>query len=125
MSEYKELTEVLLVLIKAKELIKDEDNWTREVHARNIKDMPVDTFSNTACKFCVLGAIHRVCGSFTSGGFIGKTSGLLAKSLPDGPSSVWEYNDFYETTHKDILELFDKGINSIKVKLQEVQKNEG
>lgn len=50
----------LQLLVEARALIADRQNWTVAYEARAFDDTPVDPLDHRACKFCALGALRRV-----------------------------------------------------------------
>jgi len=48
------------ILKDVKELIKNKENWTRNVQARAADDRVVGAENDKACKFCIAGALSKV-----------------------------------------------------------------
>ena len=101
------------VLIKAKTLIKDPENWTQRVSARDNLYEPVPVMSRNAVCFCTYGAVDRALGLEKSVHYHEVTRPLReACAAISGSSKVAEYNDTH--THLEVLALFDKAIELAK-----------
>ena len=101
------------VLIKAKTLIQDPENWTQGVLARDNLYEPVPATSRNAVCFCTYGAVDRALGLENSIQYHEVTR-LLRKvcAAISGSSMVAVYNDTH--THPEVLALFDKAIELAK-----------
>lgn len=97
------------VLEKAKAIIADPFHWTKGAFARNSHGTTViDVTSEDACSFCALGALVRVMENETDYNHARDILELCVgdKNFPNVPA----FNDASETTHADILALFDCAI---------------
>ena len=94
-------------LTKAKSLIENPDNW--------IKEQSYDGRG----RYCAHGARQKACGVLDEPAlWLSPISILAAQALyntmPDSFQTVGEYNDHPTTTHKDILDWFDRAIEYAK-----------
>ena len=94
------------VLIKARELISDPNNWTAHAYARDAKGERVEINSPAACKFCALGAVQRVIGRPHDPSLSRKAWNALHEQTSD--YSVASVND--NEGHAAVMEMFDKAI---------------
>lgn len=104
----------LEALNRAKQLISNPEDWTKSVFARNKVGKAVATWSTDAVCFCALGSIQKAYYEM----------GFTIVRLNESGASLWlnktcsneygratqDYNDDTGTTHKDIMNLFDKTI---------------
>lgn len=97
--ENKTNEEIKETLIKAKEIISDPDKW--------IKDNYYDP-DREGC-YCSLGALGMAEDGHPSG-FSFSLKYYLSEGLPEGLYSVADFNDDPETTHSDVMAMFDKAI---------------
>lgn len=96
-------------LRKAKALISDPENWNKDGEWYRGKDPESDCM-------CAYGAIMRVTGKFTE--WPSKeyyTQPMEAASLELFNDEVIEVNDHPDTTHDDIMALFDRAIELAEV----------
>ena len=98
----------LRVLMRARELLADEQRWCRRTYARGWRGIPVPVQSAGAHRFCALGAIMRA-------------GGELELPIDDAHSvlewqtvrPVQDWNDDPVQSHRDVLAAFDACIISI------------
>lgn len=95
-------------------LIPDEEKWTKEVFARDVSDKEVGVFEETACKFCLRGAImHAAFNLSQSKEFAlyvdyytnDKYFGLICWNHERGIEPLHEFND--RATYDQIVKFFD------------------
>ena len=100
------------ILIEARKLIENKDNWTQFVYARDIRGLKVVEDSPVACRFCLLGALNRVARSDRET-YHRAIVALTAAQLELFPDTfkLTEVNDFYG--HEAVLRLLDQAIKSI------------
>lgn len=123
------------LLKKAKEVVKNPHHWVQDDYAVNAKGDRVDVGNETACRFCMMGAFRkavfgtdtetRSSAAFNSGG--GNPASHLtsveiraARSAwefvekqfvkPKGFNSIVSFNDARETSHEDVIGVFDAAI---------------
>lgn len=93
------------ILIKAKALIADPNYWTKGTYFRDRKDNECGI--NMACKFCSIGAVHKVAPYCLGNGALT----ALANSI-NGPEPLYLYNDTH--THAEVMAVWDKAIEESK-----------
>lgn len=84
-------------LIAAKALIDTPEKWIK------------GAYRNGDC-YCTVGALRAVIGR---GKPFAPEKTLLGRFIPEGWSNVVRYNDHPDTTHSDIMELFQLAIDSL------------
>lgn len=94
------------ILIEAKELISNPENWTKGVWSRNKSGDTVLVFSSSAACFCVIGAAVRVSGCTTT------ASRVSNLSLDKLGVTCGRYNDNH--SHPEVLQFMDKLIEAAK-----------
>lgn len=111
--------ETIETLVAARHLISTPERWTQRYVARDVRDEFASPESAEACKFCAFGAITRVfgyaCGSPAA-------DALNAAAVRRGFQAdehneldpVEVFNDAEETTHADVLALFDEAIEALR-----------
>lgn len=94
----------------AKAGIEDPARWCKGVYARDQYGIEVDSRSEHACTWCALGAVRAFADSpDSSWPFYGAAS-ALNRATPEGYDGVHEFNDREETTHADIMAVYDRAI---------------
>lgn len=89
-------------LERVRELLSDRKRWTKGTYARTGNNRDVDVFDPKAAKFCILGAIRRVNGTYTQ-----EAADAFDSLTDDDPAG---FNDKRGTTHTDLLAVIDKAI---------------
>lgn len=103
------------ILKKARKLITTSSKWTKGVLAGDKDGVPVPPCDRRAVCWCASGAIIKAAGGVWKAGPAWRPlEDLLFKmqwrhSIPD---SIPGFND--NSTHKQVLALFDKAIKSLK-----------
>lgn len=92
------------LLMNAKLLIQEPENWIKGAFARSAKGRKVNIQSPKACRFCAYGAMLHLDGSVGAYQLLNELTheGLIA------------FNDAPDTTHPMIMRLFDKAIRRAK-----------
>lgn len=99
----------LSVLLRARELIADEERWCRRTYARGWRGIPVPVQSAGAHRFCALGAIMR------AGGELGLPVDDAHSALEwQTVRPVQDWNDDPAHTHRDVVTAFDASIAAIE-----------
>lgn len=99
----------VLILESAKKLISDEDAWTKGI-----------LYRKHTGSYCIIGAIHRIIGplpcNLEEKKVTNRIEQIMNPFLPQkkGFRSVFEFNDDQRTTHKQIMNLFDRAIKHYK-----------
>lgn len=91
------------ILKKARELIKDPENWTQKACARDKYGYEVEVDSKEAYCFCTIGAIAKVSGRSTDG-----DARNVLRDIIGGSRSIANFNDGH--THPQVLDVFDRAI---------------
>jgi hypothetical protein len=99
----------LRVLVRARELIADEQSWCRRAFARGWGGIPVPLQSAAARRFCAVGAIRRA----------SRELGLSARDAHTALEwqtvcPVPDWNDDRARTHSDVLAAFDAAIVTLE-----------
>lgn len=108
------------ILEKAREKIAEESKWTKGALARTATGARItkdDGFGAASC-FCSVGAVRVICPEFSENR--GQASFKLWQAVNEGVAdealkrvvAVW--NDATETTHADVLRVFDRAIELAK-----------
>jgi hypothetical protein len=99
----------LRVLVRARELITEEQRWCRRTYARGWRGIPVPVQSAGAHRFCALGAIMR------AGGELGLPVDDAHSALEwQTVRPVQDWNDDPAHAHRDVLAAFDASIVAIE-----------
>lgn len=113
------------ILIKAKEVIVNPENWIQNYYAYNKNGSPVGrgTHPDAVC-FCSVGALQKVVGSnvpdnaseeFLNSNKIRELTKVLGEAAGE---TITEYNDSH--THSAVMEVWDKAIElSLQNELEE------
>lgn len=102
------MTNIAQVLRDARALIDTPDKWTK------------GKFENGGC-YCALGAVAKVCGFDPRNAWLGEMDAVhraLDASLPFGFEATPDFNDHRNTTHADVMALFDRAIAAAEVEKQ-------
>jgi hypothetical protein len=106
------------ILREARALIDTPEKWAKGYYAFGPDGSTRDIEDPEACRFCVRGALFRIESRF---GYMveAEASKAIYKAVPDavripadeiGNNAVVVFNDHPETTHAEILALFDRAI---------------
>ena len=108
----------------ARDKIKDPKNWNKNNPAQDTDGKQIEPFSDKACSWCALGAVRAIfpIGVIDLYGLRMETytdfcTFQTAKQLLDTHTSHYDitfFNDHHDTTHGDVLALFDKAIAASK-----------
>ena len=107
------------LLIAAKELISDPARWTKGAGARDAKGVSCNTDAPEAVCWCSAGAIYRTTLSGEcldeARRELSKAARKLAPELFGDQAFFTDYvglNDAKETTHADVMKMFDTAIGA-------------
>ena len=97
---------------KVRDVLSDESKWTQAAYARDKDDIAVGVTSESACKWCLMGAIFGVAKDINEEKEI---INCLRDFLPKIDIVVYNYdvvvyNDAEDTKYEDITNLLDKAI---------------
>ena len=108
----------LELLVRAKAKIERPEHWTKGMYARtDTRDQCVPG-SSRAEQWCAVGALHAMAVEMGESSFRSKELFLaeraLENCLPKNAlrDAVTTYNDSEQTTHADIMELYDCAIKA-------------
>jgi hypothetical protein len=107
------------LLIAARSLIETPEKWTQGVGARSVFGDQRSALSPEAVCFCADGALYRA-GEPDFGGPIYNLAvralnrSLVGEGSPYDPYNYIEFNDAGDTTHADVLAMFDRAISATK-----------
>lgn len=99
------------ILVEARELISDEENWNQEFFALDEVGDVVEPHSDAAKCFCARGAVMSVVGADykDSEEFY---AALDALNNHTGHHSIIVYNDSHD--HLEVLQVFNKAIADLE-----------
>lgn len=113
------MTDTLATLRAARALIADPARWCRGTEARDAQGFAVPGVSSVATCWCAIGAVRSAAGGYQWA----DAAYCLARALhPDAPNGfaaehgigeVESHNDDPETTHADVLAMFDTAIAAL------------
>lgn len=109
---------VNLVLIRAREIISDEARWIKGYYAKKKDGVKTAASSPYATCWCAVGAIIKATSEVAQKDFKRRLDieDAAATALDDiiipKFDSVANFNDHSSTTHKDVLEVFDRAIEN-------------
>ena len=100
---------ILDSLTRVRKLIEAPESWIQNNIAEDAAGNAIYSYDPTACRFCLLGAIHRV--AHAQGRALDMIECLHAvdddQQLGDG---IPEFND--SATHSEVLALLDRAISA-------------
>lgn len=99
------------ILQAARKKIEDPANWTKHAPARDSDGCLVDPKNSHATCWCTVGAFYSVTPDYDD--FL-KTVKFVNTILPDVYEKISDFNDHPETTHDQVLSLFDRAIEKAK-----------
>jgi len=109
------------ILTRAKEIITDPKRWAKGYYAFNKHQQAVASSSPRAVCWCALGAIRKAvedvtgaatCTTVFNTELADATLHMYNNLDQDRFCNISKFNDTPETTHEQILEFFDKAIQS-------------
>jgi len=102
------------VLEAARRLLADEKNWTKGRLARTSDQVPALVHGPDASCFCVMGAVEHAGGLRTNFDAKDHAVEMLEAVVSEGYyTCIEDFNDADETTHEDVLQLFDRAIRFV------------
>ncbi len=108
------------LLLAVKELIKDPNTWAQKWSALNKDGLNVSPLHPGACKFCLSGAVFKVC--IGESGYGAYNIVLLAKledHLPSDMRHIPTYNDTH--THAEVMEVLENTIKSVLIEEEQME----
>lgn len=106
----------LQILEQAKALIDTPEKWTKKAYAREKQDESsvLSYFDPKASCFCSLGALYRAGLSASCAGDVPRARRVLDRATGVDhfgfSGSIVRTNDHPDTTHTDIMAVFDRAI---------------
>lgn len=100
----------LEILQKAKELIKEREFWIKGSNATDSDRNAIAIMSPSACRFCMNGALLRITGFDGQEAIRGYDNARRALYDVLGEECLHRFNDKLDTTHEDVMSVFDKAI---------------
>jgi hypothetical protein len=100
------------LLIAARAMIPTPNDWTKGVNARDADGDPVDACDPNAVCYCAEGTMQCADAVSRGNGNFLRALAALSAALPEAYQNwdIHEYQDLPETTHADVLALFDRAI---------------
>jgi hypothetical protein len=106
------------VLIEAKKLIENADNWLKGCYAENKQGRPVGPLDSAACKFCSAGAIQKITklsligdGGSADYCHILMKNTKLAITTYNSDLRLMDFNDSPATTHAMVMQVWQDAID--------------
>jgi hypothetical protein len=119
---------VLDVLIEARDLIANIEQWGQENNASDANNEPVEPTSSLACIWCAQGALGKVSGPNTEV-FYQALTALQKETQPRYGMSIIRVNDGfaaafnYIEAHRQVIELFDVAISKARTEAVEIAED--
>lgn len=113
------------ILIEARKLIKNPDNWTKHARAKTSKHgLGVDPLNVNATCFCAVGAVQKVKNCDVDTAYTCPEVKLLSECLPANfhLDRIWSFNDDFKTKHTQIIQVFNNAIR-LAIKKESQEKN--
>ena len=98
------------VITDTKQLLSDPERWTKNTSARDVNGNMVAAKDDAARCWCLYGAVSAKTDNFGEAAIV---IDKLHEYLPDGYKSSVGFNDGRETTHKDLIGLLDRALETI------------
>ena len=102
------------LLREARKLLEDPSHWTKGAFAKAAAGCAIASTSDNAVCWCAIGALRR----FDRGGYSAAYSNavFVLQCCVSGSGGVAEFNDDPNTTHADVLAMFDRAIARAETK---------
>lgn len=114
--ESEEAMTALAVLVRARAILAEPSSWTKGAYARKSKRAKASVAardSHAVC-WCLEGALVKAFWDIRAEGVDASwpaTKGSI--DLPGGYTSVTNWNDRYDTRHRDVLRVLDRSIAAL------------
>lgn len=123
------LKSTLSTLIEARRTIALPEHWTKGANARDQEGKALGTaVSRKACRWCATGAIYRANALSNEGSVFDDVEALRVLSSVIAPNgnpnesavlnTITGFNDAENTSHADVLDLFDQAIECLRERIQ-------
>ena len=101
------------VMVGARDLLNNEEQWTKGAYARSLNNTNVEPSDKHACKWCIMGAFMKVAKEIEGVRFDDTYDAFKMFMLRNGlGESISGWNDRPSTTHKDMIDTLDLAIRS-------------
>ena len=102
-------------ITKTRFLIENEECWAKGFPAMNKHGIVVDILSPNAQVFCMFASLHKVAIDYPTVVYQRCYDILrnIVEEKTEEYMSLTRYNDLPDTTHKDVLAIFDEAIERI------------
>ena len=110
---------MLLLLLRLRELLVEEDRWTQYAEARNNDGYPVRHYSKFACSWCLTGAVARIANEHpeVKNGYHRLLSALNREvKITCHVADIQEWNDVEDRQHSEVIALLDRAIKRVRRK---------
>lgn len=107
------MQQVIDALKAAREKISKPEHWTQNAFARDAKGQAVGELSGEACSYCAIGACYALRVHTIARSAVGALEQTLRESGQES-AFVAMFNDAEDTTHDDVLDLFDGTIQRLE-----------
>lgn len=115
------LPQQLALLKQARAYIESPDNWTKGAFWRNAEGEVCDL--SYSCKFCIIGAAMKAREDLGLSTLDTRYNARLQDALDsklgafEVEALVPEWNDLDETSHADVMDLFDRVIRTLEAEI--------
>ena len=99
--------EAIRILKDARSLLEDPDKWCKGSFANNESGYPCPAINSEAVTWCAQGAVYAVSKTDT---WDQRQAALRMLQIATG-TFLTRWNDYDDTTHENVLALFDNAIN--------------
>lgn len=112
--------QVKKLLVETRDFISDKQRWTQNATAKKIASdgypQATQATDPDACQWCASGAVEKVFEGWGSPYWGIKKCAISALDMASGlehNQSIIGLNDYYHTTHEQVLAAFDKAIERV------------
>ena len=97
------------------DLLRDPKNWTKLAFARNADYQSVLPYASSACSWCLVGGIERICHEDPRPAlYVAVIEALEDIIITDpgagDPESLQDWNDRDERTHAEVIEALETAL---------------
>jgi hypothetical protein len=107
------MSDVVKILEAARKVIETPEKWTKGFFAQTSEGVNCYTDSPHAVCFCASGAVQKAW--LENGAGVYEARAILSSIVSNYKGGIPEFNDALETTHADVLEVFDTAIEVAKL----------
>ena len=95
------------ILIATRKFLEYEARWMKGEYARKLDGNHCSPLDDDAVQWCAIGAVVHIAGSYKEANH---ATFWLTKQMSKKDITVTYWQDQLETTHQDVLDLFDRAI---------------